>query len=300
MTDPLVLLATCAEVPDLDDDARCLQRALVSRGVDARPATWTDEAVDWAGADLVMVRSTWDYATQRDRYLAWARRVSEVTELHNPAPLLTWTTAKTYLRDLASAGVPVVPTCFLGADDGVDHPYLGVEHVVKPAVSAGSRDTHRLGAEDSDRSRAEVRTIHDSGRTVMVQPYLADVDVAGETALVFLDGRFSHALRKGPLLRRGADPVAGLFAQEDMSPRDPSDVELAVAERAVAAVPGDAPPLYARVDLLPTDDGPQLLELELAEPSLFLDLVDGAAERVADAVLARLGPTPQTGARRTS
>lgn len=295
MTDPVVLLATCAEVPELDEDARCLQRALTRRGVDARAAVWTDDGVDWAHADLVMVRSTWDYARRRDRYLAWAATVASETPLHNPADLLAWTTDKTYLRDLAAVGVPVVPTCFLSPEDGTEHPYLDVEHVVKPAVSAGSKDTHRLGPEDADRSRAEARSIHASGRIVMVQPYLAAVDTTGETALVFLDGRFSHALRKGPLLQRGAGPVQGLFAEEDMSLREPSPQELAVAERALAAVPGDEPPLYARVDLLPTDEGPRLLELELAEPSLFLDLVDGAADRVADAVLARLGATPQTG-----
>lgn len=292
MSAPLVLLATCAELPDLDDDARALQSALHERGVDARPAVWTDEAVDWAAADVVVVRSTWDYARQRDRFLAWAEAVEAVSALHNPAEVLRWTTDKTYLRDLADAGVPVVPTYFVepGADpDAGDlHPWLDAEHVVKPAVSAGSLDTTRVAAHDAARSRACVRDVLASGRTAMVQPYLAQVDDLGETALVHVDGHFSHGLRKAALLRLEQGAAEGLFREEKMSRRTPSQAEHRVAERVLAAVPGGAP-LYARVDLLPTDDGPVLLELELAEPSFFLDLVPEAAGTVADAVLARVG-----------
>jgi hypothetical protein len=122
----------------------------------------------------------------------------------------------------------------------------------------------------------------------MVQPYLHEVDEHGETALLYLDGRFSHAMRKGPLLTPDMDLVADLFAQEDMSPREPSAAERAVAEAVLAAVPeeyGDL--LYARVDLLPSPDGPRLLELELTEPSLFLDHHRPAVDVLADAVLRR-------------
>jgi glutathione synthase/RimK-type ligase-like ATP-grasp enzyme len=281
----LVLLATCSELPDLDDDTRTLQRALTDRGVAARPAVWDDEAVDWAAADLVMVRSTWDYAKRREEFLAWAEKVAAATRLHNPPAVLRWTTDKTYLRDLAGAGVPTVPTAFVDADE--PHPYLDVEHVVKPAISAGSLDTTRVAAGDHARSRDRVRAVLGSGRTVMVQPYVAGVDEHGETALIYVDGRFSHALRKAAILTEGHGEADGLFVEEEMSVREPSAEEHEVAQRVVAAVPG-GPPLYARVDLLPGPDGPVLLELELAEPSFFLDLVPEASGTVADAVIARL------------
>ncbi len=60
-----------------------------------------------------------------------------------------------------------------------------------------------------------------------------------------------------------------MFARERTAATTPSPAELAVAERVVAALPATA---YARVDLLPTADGPVLLELEVIEPSLFLHL----------------------------
>lgn len=161
---------------------------------------------------------------------------------------------------------------------------------MKPTVSAGSRDTLRLGPGEADRSVAHVRAVQATGRTVLVQPYLDTVDTHGETAVVFLDGGYSHAIRKAALLREGAGLVEGLFAEEEITAREPSRAELEVAALALAALPPSAdPPLYARVDLLHGDSGPQVLEVELCEPSLFLQHAPGAADRFAAAVVARLG-----------
>lgn len=289
---PLVLLATCADLTSLDAEGRALADALRDRGADARPAVWDDPGVDWSAADLVVVRSTWDYVPRREEFLAWGERVAAATALENPPALLRWSTDKAYLEDLRAAGLPVVPSAVLAPGDGDEHPFLDREHVVKPTVSAGSKDTLRLGAQEGERSRAHVRALHAGGRTALVQPYLAGVDEDGETAVVVLDGRVHHAVRKGPLLRRSADVVDGLFAPEEITAREPSAAEVDVARRALDVVRArtGAVPLYARVDLLPSPDGPQLLELELAEPSLFLDAVPGAPAAAAEAVLSRLGP----------
>jgi hypothetical protein len=127
---------------------------------------------------------------------------------------------------------------------------------------------------------------------VMVQPYLDAVDTDGETALLFLGGRFSHAIRKGALLARGVVGVTinDLFLQESIDPREPTAAQLEIARGAVAAIPGDLDRvLYARVDLIAGPDGsPQLLELELTEPSLFLKHSEGAAGRLAEAIAERL------------
>ncbi|QWC86539.1 hypothetical protein KLP28_07670 [Nocardioidaceae bacterium] len=295
MTPPLVLLATCAEVPDLDDDAQVLRTAIRQRGIDAEPATWTDPAVAWERADLVVVRTTWDYSLQRDAFLGWAERVAAVTTLANAPTLLTWSTDKHYLLDLADAGLPVVDTEVLEIGDHTDggHAFVDVEHVVKPTVSAGSKDTYRIDAGDEARSAAAVQAIHATGRAVVVQPYLAGVDEHGETALLYADGTFSHAMRKGPLLAPGHDAAAvdGLFLAEEMTVRDPSPTELETGARVMAEVVRrfDRAPLYARVDLLPSPEGPQVLEVELVEPSLFLEHAPEAAGAFADAVEARLG-----------
>jgi hypothetical protein len=121
----------------------------------------------------------------------------------------------------------------------------------------------------------------------MVQPYLAAVDGYGETALLYFAGRFSHAIRKGPMLDGPDLGVPGLYKAEEISARVPTPAERAVADRVLAASAAD--PLYARVDLIPGPDGaPLLVELELTEPSVFLAHGDGAAQRFAEAIAARL------------
>ncbi|MHC1558844.1 ATP-grasp domain-containing protein [Actinomycetospora sp. C-140] len=289
---PRVALATSREVPGLlDDEGVLLRDRLRARGLDAGPAVWDDPEVAWDAVDLVLVRSTWDYALRRTAFLAWADEVAGRTRLYNPPGVLAWTTDKHYLLELADAGLPVVPSAIVepGSDpDG--HPFRAVEHVVKPCVSAGSKDTLRCGADETARSAGHVRALLDAGRPVLVQPYLPAVDEVGETAVVAIDGVASHAVRKGALLTRGAGLVDGLFAAEDITARDPSPAETDVAARVLDHVTAHlgAAPLYARVDLLPGADGPLVLEVELAEPSLFLGHADGAADRLAAAVAQRL------------
>ena len=133
-----------------------------------------------------------------------------------------------------------------------------------------------------------MRPLLAAGRSVMLQPYLQSVDPDGETALIFIDGRFSHAIRKGPLLPRGAAASGALFAAEEITVRSAAADERALAERILGALPFGSL-LYARVDLIrDAAGGPVLLELELTEPSLFLNHAPGAAARLAAAALARL------------
>ena len=282
-------VATAAEVPDLDDEGQLLLAALRARGVVAEPVVWDGPAVAWPDLDVVVVRSTWDYHSRPAEFLAWADRVSSVTRLLNPAEVLRWNTDKRYLAELEQAGIPIVPTQFLAPGDGPGHRYESVEHVVKPVVSAGSRDTLRLGADDVSRSHEHSARLLDAGRGVMVQPYLHEVDEHGETALLYLDGEFSHAMRKGPLLTPGMGLVEGLFAEEEMSLRDPSADERSLADAVLAAMPErfSSDLLYARVDLLPSPDGPLLLELELTEPSLFLDHHPPSVDALAEAIVGR-------------
>ena len=295
-----IALATAAEFPDLDDDGPALLAALSSLGIAADAAVWTDARVDYSPYDLVVVRSCWDYHERLDEFLAWADRVAATTTLANAAQVLAWNTHKTYLRELGAVGLPVVETTWLDPGDTFTVPASG-EYVVKPAVSAGSRNTNRyVPGDHDDRATRHVRSLLDAGLTVMVQPYLDAIDTAGETALLYFGGEFSHAVRKAPLLELGMPLVTAAFKPESMQPRAASPAELAAAGQVLDALPSTAAAvarrdlLYARVDLVPGADGsPTLLELELAEPSMFLTLdgADGAdsAARFAAAIAARVG-----------
>jgi len=269
---PRVALVTCRAARGLDEDMPPLLAAFDAVGASAEIVDWDDGEVDWARFDLALLRSAWDYTERLPQFLAWVERTAASTLLLNPPPVVRWNSDKHYLRDLSRAGVPVVPTTFIDS---------------KPAVGAGSRDARRHARADLDEIRAHLRPLLAAGRSMMLQPYLESVDREGETALIFIDGGFSHAIRKGPLLPSGAPSTTGLFAPEEITPRIPGADELAVAERAVAQVPVGGL-LYARVDLIRDVAGhPRVLELEITEPSLFFAYSD-AAPRFVAAALARL------------
>lgn len=271
---PRIVLASCRQLPDGDGDDAGLVGVLRRRGLHARWMAWDDPATE--DADLVILRATWDYARRRDEFLGWTRRVRN---LLNPPAVVAWNSDKSYLRDLAAAGVPTVPSQFFPPGTPVRLPRGEV--VVKPAVGAGSVDTHRFSEPRAGRAHAEA--LQRVGQTALVQPYDPRVE-DGETALVFLGGRQSHAFTKGPILPpQGAPPEldeSGTYARETLAPADPDfelwDIGHAALDAACAhlGVPvGEL--LYARVDLIGTGDDAVLLELELIEPSLgWLQLDD--------------------------
>ena len=280
-----VALATCAVLPRADADLPLLIDAFGRRGVTAEAAVWDDPAIAWRDFDAVIVRSTWDYVEKFEAFARWIDATARVTRLLNDAPILRWNLHKRYLLELAARGVDIVPTTLLEAGNEADWADLFARHgdlVLKPAVSAGSFATIRVHAGDAETARGH-RQAH-IGRDFLVQPLLRSVVEHGETNLVCFDGRPSHAIHKGARWSGESEQSRGLV--------EPSARELALAERAHAAVQarGLSVPAYARVDCaLGADGRPLLMELELLEPSLFLDRSPTSAILLADCVARRLG-----------
>lgn len=291
-----IALVTAIAAFALDDDLAPLQQALEKAGVQAPIVAWDDSTVSWSRFDAALLRSPWDYAERLPEFLAWAEKISKQTRLLNPLEVIRRNTDKHYLADLAKLGLSVVPSEFAEPGDsapGALAEFLkkfpdATEFVIKPAIGAGSRDAQRYGREQAVEAAEHIKRLLDGNRSVLMQPYLASVDVAGETALMFFDGVFSHAIRKGALLQRDEGPTRALFAPEKITARTPGADELALAKSVLAALPG-GPLAYARVDLIRAADGsPCLLELELTEPSLFFPFDQGAADRFAASLKKRL------------
>jgi hypothetical protein len=273
---PRIVLAGCPALPEGDGDDDGLVGALRQRGLHARWLSWDDpQTLD---ADLVILRATWDYIDRLDEFLTWTARVRN---LLNAPEVVAWNTDKRYLADLADAGVPTVPSRFFAPGEPVRLPRGEV--VVKPAVGAGSVGAQRFT--EPDEAGAHAAALQAEGQTVLVQPYDPRIK-DGETALVFLAGRQSHAFTKGPILPPpGQAPVfdeSGTYAEETLTPADPDfevwdagDAALAAAAAHLGMSVGDL--LYARVDVIGDRRDAQVLELELVEPSLGWRQLDGTA-----------------------
>jgi glutathione synthase/RimK-type ligase-like ATP-grasp enzyme len=275
-----------------------LQRALRSRGIDLALPLWTDERTDWSSFDLAVVRTTWDYPQQRDAFVAWAARIETLVRLENPAEVLRWNTHKSYLIELEERGAPVIPTAWIAQGDRValaallDHRDW-LEVVIKPAVGAGGSGIVRVRRDDPiGLTAAQVDLDRMVGHgDVMVQPFRPAI-VRGELSLVFVAGELSHAVRKWPA--PGEFRTQGRFGGRYV--REQPAAEAAALARWVIEASGGTF-LFARVDLIESDDGGlELSELEATEPDLYLALADHAADRLADAIVARASGESPTSA----
>ena len=285
-------LATARTSTDLRTDGPPLLAAFERHGIDVDAIAWGSDA-DWSAYDGVVVRTTWDYIEDRDAFIGWARRVGHATRLANPPDALAWNTDKRYLRDLAGVGVPTIPTVWVESSEveAVVPPEWD-EVVVKPAISAGGRQSARYRRDELDDAQELIARIV-SGSAAMVQPYVATIDEGGETGTYFFGGEASHAITKAAILRPGQRPSddlsLGATQVVTAAPLDPALVDF--GRRVLAAVPGGGDQLvYARVDTATGDDGdPMLLELELVEPFLWLETDPAGADPYVAAVARWLG-----------
>ena len=249
-------VATSEDFPGLDPDDAPLLEAL---GDGATPVVWSDPGVDWEAFDLILIRSVWDYFVRYEEFRTWLDRMERLP-VWNPVETVRWNSEKGYLRELADAGIATIPTAWEG-----EVPWE--EAIVKPTVAGGS-----LGLR-----RAKKGEPIEPGQ--MAQPFLPEI-ANGELSLIFFDGELSHAIRKTP--KEGdirVQPEHGGI----VTPATPTDEELAIASRVLAAAGRDL--LYARVDLV--GDG-LLIELEAIEPRFFFSYAPPqAAGKLAQALRLR-------------
>lgn len=279
-------IATCRPLPEPDPDEGPLLAALATLGVRARMAAWNDPREDWDAPVPTVVRSTWDYLHQVTEFLAWVERAARAAPLWNPPAVVRANVHKFYLRELAERGLPIVPTEFLQRGRRVRLAEVLAargwrDAVVKPAVSAASFGTLRVRADEpAQLLRGEAHlTRFLAERDMLVQRYAPAVETSGERALVWIDGELTHAVRKSPRFAGQEESVSAALAIE------PDEAELA---RAALARPADGL-LYARIDVVRGPGGrPELMELELVEPSLFLVQHPPALARLAAALARRL------------
>lgn len=255
-----------------------LAEALARAGVAYDVLGWEDPAVDWSAPQPTVIRSTWNYALDVDRYLAWIDRVAAAGPLLNPREVVRDNLHKRYLLALQARGVAIVPTTLVERGASIDLRSLGFtgRFVIKPEVGAGSLNARVFETIDGA-ADAHLASLTARG-AALVQPYIDSVEAYGERSMIYIDGELSHAIRKSPRFAGQSEMVSG--------PYPIADDERAIA---LAALAPYGPLLYARVDLARDASGqPCVMELELVEPSLFLAKKPGAADRFVAGLLQRL------------
>jgi glutathione synthase/RimK-type ligase-like ATP-grasp enzyme len=269
----------------LTPDDRSAIPAFAARGLELVPVVWTEPLP--GRLDALILRSTWDYHLRLPEFLEWVRTVeARGVPLWNHPDTVRWNVDKAYLLEVERRGIPILPTRHLARGTGVALSALlreagWPEAVVKPSVSGGAFGTWRAGsgAEDDVRFATQLEAMD-----CLVQPFAPELVSAGEWALLFFRGRYSHAVLKRPA--PGDFRVQEEFGGVVVPAEAPPEV-VATATRALEAAGQDT--LYARVDGVVRNGRLELMELELVEPTLFFESSPGAAERFAAAVDETLG-----------
>ncbi len=284
---PKIGLVTYHKLPDLHKDEQPLLHTLRQRGVEAQPVIWNAPGVRWEDFDKLVLRSTWDYHLLVGEFKRWLDQIESLQiPLINPAPIVGWNMDKSYLLELQSKGISIIPTALLSSSSSTNLAEVLAERgwqraVVKPAISASADNTWvaSLATAMADQPRVDKLLAQFS---VLVQPFMPQIEEEGEWSFIFFDRRFSHSVIKRPAHGdfRTQEEWGGDFAAAAAS----SDL-IAQAQRVVDAV--DGPLAYARVDGVEEDGRLLLMEFELIEPYLFLGEHLQAAERFAEVLLAR-------------
>ena len=286
-----IALVTCAEYPALPPDDLLLAAALERRGLLPVPARWDDRALRGEAHAAVVLRATWDYHHRATEFERWLERLERSgARVLNAVPTIRWNMRKTYLRDLEAAGLKVAGTVWAATGSTVTLRDIAERTgwdtmVVKPTISSTGWETwlvERAGVAADEERFAHLL----AERDLMVQPFLPAILTEGETSLIFLEGRFSHAVRKraAPGEFRVHEEHGGTVEREHPAAQLVRD-----GERALGAIPAAlGRPLYARVDGVPAEGRLVVTELELIEPALYFTFDPPAADRMADALAGRV------------
>lgn len=198
--------------------------------------------------------------------------------------MVRWNGDKRYLKQLAEAGVPTIPTLWFEdagrsevavALDAFDAPRV----VVKRQVGAGGLGQHSFSHD------ALPETGWRMGHACMIQPFLPSVVEEGEYSFVFIGGAFSHGILKRAA--EGEYRIQSLYGGYECDYR-PEPRDLATAETVLAALAFDDL-VYARIDMARLPSGElAVMEAEMIEPYLYPEQGPDLGTMLARAVAARL------------
>jgi len=269
-----VTLVTCRAHPGLPEDDQFLLASLERCGMRHRVAIWDDPDVDWSESPVTLLRAAWDSHLNPPGFIAWLDRLGTQSYLLNTTSLVQWNFDKQYLVELRGRGQNVVPTAILTSASEVAisqalQQITAAEIVVKPRFGADAYGVTRLLPEPEAIAAHFERFGANGG--LLIQPFIPGVEIERERSLVFIGGRFSHALYRNPF---GSGPTP----QTPDNVHTPTADELSYCRELLGSLPRLA---YARVDLLPVSARPALMELEIIDPSLFFKAQPSAADALA-------------------
>ncbi len=276
------------DIPNVDDlftDDRLLIAEFAARGALAESVVWSDGSVDWNRYDVALIRSTWDYIDERERFLSVLTKIdASPCRLFNPLEAVRWNSDKAYLFDLRDWRIPIVPTHPASTTDPAILQDVLIKQgwqnvVIKPTVGAGAADVLLVPSHDVARTLRQLEERR-SQQDFLIQPLVESVVSEGEWSFIYIGGALSHVLLKKPA--PGDFRAHGIYGGT-VECAEPRKSDLLQTEAMLRRLPFDL--LYARLDLVRINGRLAVMELELIEPILYFDLAPLGAGRLVSAAL---------------
>ena len=278
---PKIAFATYSELPNLSENDRLLIPFFQEKGYEIIPEIWDNPETNWEQYDAVLIRSTWDYYLNPEKFKSWVSTfINSKTKLFNAPEIILKNSHKFYLKELFDQGVNIIPTIFSSENVKANDLTKWEKVVIKPAVSAGSHETEVF---ETAAITQEILDAKIAKGDWLIQPFLEEIQDAGEISMLFFGGKFSHAIQKVP--KSGDFRVQKQFGAQYLK-FSPSNELLSIAITIVEIAGKES--TYARVDGVMTKNGFLLMEVEMIEPDLFFEHAVEEPRKLAEVVLEKL------------
>ncbi len=279
-----IALVTYRNNPKLNTSDSLLPAEFAKHNTQVVPAAWDDPSVNWSAYSHVILRSCWNYHTNFESFRAWLTRLhTRETQIWNPYEIVLWNTRKSYLFDLATKGVVIVPSVLIGSPTSATLKRVAEKNgwnecIIKPVIGASAFHIIKINVKDFERSQSLSDILRYGD--IILQPFMEDVAKVGEYSFVFFNKQYSHAVIKKPKSHEfRSQPEFGGTERPVTVP----NAIIAQATHILNTVP--SPLLYARVDGIVQSGIFYLMELELTEPYLFFEYEPSAPKKFVDAFL---------------
>jgi len=249
-----------------------LDAPLAQLGWETETISWRDKTIDWDQFEVVIIRSPWDYQQHPSEFMEVLKTIeASKARLENNFELVKWNFNKSYLMELETNGIEIVPTMWKRSWQSNEiecyFEYYRTEQIIlKPVISANADNTYWLKKDDFQQ-QLEAMEASFSSIDYMVQPFMEAITNEGEFSLFYFGGEYSHCILKTP-------EKDDFRVQEEHGSSlklvKPEENLLAHANKVQQQLKPE--PLYSRIDLVRTETGFALMEVELIEPSLYFNM----------------------------
>ena len=273
-----IALLTCEKLPELTPADQLLIPALAKHNIVAKPVIWNDKTINWSDYDYLIFRNTWDYFEKETQFNLWLDQIEKLgIKTLNAIEIIKQNKHKFYLREMEKQGILILPTVFIDKTNSLNLADLIPSHwkkaVIKPAFSAGSYLTEVFDVANIEKVNADYKNLAQE-KELLLQEFMPEIQIVGETSFIFFNKKFSHAVNKKPV--EGDFRVQSQFGGKYILVQ-PSQELIEKAQRVVNTFHENL--LYARVDGIIIDNELYLMEIECIEPDLYFDISKGALER---------------------